>query len=207
MAAVYEEVGTYSVTRLRGTDTAFLAGADRPGPTLPDPIAVAIGPRSVIGPGSAVGALDIWGALTSIPAFPEIVWVNVSGSYILKRKTAVGGGNTSYFYAVASLTNPTNTDSPALGMGGELDNDPVLDTGTYLNGTNAKVPRAYGLWEPIDPAKTVNGFTSMVTYIAPAAGYAIDDVEINMVGCKYLGFPVNLWGAAALWLPASARGS
>lgn len=205
MADSFETNGTWTIERLRGTDTSYLDGSGRPNAAA-QPIAIATGPR--IQNTGAVGASDRWNAGQTVAANAEILWVVVSdGLAPATAATATCGIGRATWWPIGDVTDGDAFRGPVLGIG-SLTQERVASGGTFIwqaAGTPAIYPR--GLWIPLDPDLTKSGFTTVTCVQVTAAAAAAGDVNLDMSGCKMIGFPVNFWGTGQLWAPNGFRGS
>jgi hypothetical protein len=209
MASVYETVGSFTVTRLRGVDASYLSGAVRPTGVLPDPIAVATGPNDLAGP-VAGGLLtgETWAVGVSIGAYPDIAWVLVCPNYIFKRKDTATGIVSNYFFPIGSPTSSGAYQGAPRGVGNNIESLEIANAGTYQHADVPKdvVGTSSGCWLPIDPAQTTSGFQACFNTLVQATHQALD-FALDLRQLTYLGFPVNLWGTGALWRPTAFRGA
>lgn len=205
MVDVFENVGDYTITRLRGPDAAFLAGATRP-VGLPDPIAIAEGPANVVGPSGIVTTGEFWVVGSSIAAAPDLVWVLIAADILVKFDSAVSSDPTiSYFYPRGNIAVPNDYLAPALGSATLSIMDFVPGAGLAAN--SALSPsRSGALWVPLDPVNTTAGFTS-VHILSNGGSFSVNDVDLDLRGVRFLGYPANVWGTGGLWAPAASRGS
>lgn len=209
MANVFEDVGTFTIRRLRTPDSSNLAGAVRPNQVLPAPVAMAEGPQQVAGPISAgVGASEHWVVGTTIPAMDDVVWVFVGDVPILKRQTGIGPCQEMYFMPVGDVTDSEVARGPLLGIGEGTLGEPYIGSGgsfVVLQAPAAQ-PLACSCWHPLDPDLTKDGFTCLTTILAPAGGLATSKAALNMKSVRYLGYAANTWDTGALWQPLSRGG-
>lgn len=212
MANVFENVGAFTVQRLRGQDAAYLRGANRPGGITPDPVAVALGPQAVRGPAAGnVGAGEYWGVGVSVPAAADVAWVLVGAGYHMRYTSAAGANQKSYLLPYGDVSSVEDTRGPVFGYGTNLGVVVGGSGTTYVNLSLPDEPKGpssgLGLWFPMDPELTSAGWTVVVLNQVNAAGLAQNLMEIDMSGVRLLGFPVNLWSTGPLWAPVALRGS
>ncbi len=206
MANVFENIGTFDLTRLRSQDVPYLSGAVSSRGEKPIPVALARGPQ-VLGPGSAVGISEWWSVGVAIPATPEVAWVMVNGDYTMKSTALIPIPNRSFLFAFGDVANVDNFRGPVLGIGTEVATA-VADSGGDFTTINVpEKPRPKSLWIPLDPADTSAGWTVVITTLMGATATAADDISIDMSQVLFLGYPVNAWNNGDLWSGAAYRGS
>lgn len=196
---------SFEVKRLRSLDASYLDGASRPS-TEPEPSLRALGPL-VQGPvAGAVGASEYWAFSVSIPAIPDVCWVCVSDYAVIHSVSGQGS-------AVRMLVVPFSLDIggaitlPFLyGGPGELSTSTNSSNVPELVGMPTS-PRPRGLWIPLDPELTKDGFVCRVIIKAHSTGLAQNQHSVALHGVRYIGYPVNAWGTGWLHDQARLRGS
>ena len=204
MADVYESNGSWTIERLRGTDSSFLDGAGRPAAPA-QPIAIATGPKiQNIG---TVGASNFWITTQSIAKNDEILWVVVADGLVGGGRASAGIDQISW-WPIGDHSDGDAIYGPTLGPSQVIGNL-AASGGNFRSqyaGDPANNPR--GTWIPLNPELTDGGFSSLVALTANAGGSAAaGDLQVDMTGCKMIGFPVNFWNTGQLWAPNAFRGS
>jgi hypothetical protein len=203
MASVFETSGTFKIQRLRTENPSFLSGAIATGGPLPVPVAVATGPQVISG--AAPGNDELWLVAVTVPAAPEVVWVQVSSDYFVWADT----GNllqNSYLYTFGDITDGGNTRGPVAGIGDSMAYSLAADPGVTAKWAYPyppSVPRAPGQW-----VLTADGWTMVVsTKVGSAAPTGANDMRLDLSQVILIGYPVNAWGTSAIWTQTGSRGS
>lgn len=205
MANVFENIGIFTIERLRTVDAAYLAGAIKPLGGPPSPIAIARGPRSIVGPLSAITAGAMWGVRVAMPAVPEVVWVVVNGDVTVQAGGAglVAALNVATFGAE---TTPDPTHGPFFG-GNLVDVISQGGAGTFDRYDLIVPATNRGIWAPLDPNETSAGWNVEVSVLIGATEPGTSEFSIDLSRFVLIGYPVNAWGSAALWDGVRVRGS
>lgn len=207
MADVLEEVGSFSVQRLRTTDTSFLQGAVRPELGTP-PIAIATGPL-VAGPvAGIVGAGEFWVVGVSVPAARDVMWIATDLNFTIAVDTATSSQPASaYIAAIGDIADSDAVRGPIVGSSNLTNFNP--GTGGTFDRVAADDDKTYpSIWAPLDPTSTVGGFTMIVSVLANAGtAIAVGEHRIDLTRVRLVGYPVNLWNTGVLWASTNARGS
>ncbi len=207
MANIFENIGTFTLTRLRSTDASYLRGAVRPlGPT-PIPTILATGPQ-VVGPGSILGVSTWWGLGIEVPAVPEVVWVVVGMDFSLKKAVGVGNLEIAYLMVFGDVADVDNVRGPIAGAA-TLSTIAPGATGTFVDLTAVKDPaRPSQMWVPLDPADTSSGWHfGLAVLTSAAAGAGVGELSVDLSSVRLIGYPVNLWNTGAMWAGMAGRGS
>lgn len=209
MASQYDaSAGTFSFKRLRTGDAAFLAGADRPN-QMPNPIAYAEGPF-ITGPqAGAIGANDAWVCGAAVPAAADLCWVVIEAGVHMRASAGQTEIDAINVIPRGVVTNAAYSEGPQLGPGNAINTWTVASGGTNprIMGASANRP-SEALFIPLDPAWTYLGWDWVVTVVAGAGGgIAQNDARLDMLRCRLVGYPVNVWDTGPLWSTAAMRGS
>lgn len=199
MANVFEQLGDFTVTRLRAPGAAYLSGAVQGiGPT-PYPIAIAVGPAAVA-LGNTVGNDQIWGLGVAMPPAADIVWVLTAANPNLLFATSSLPA-LLVFAAITDIADNANVRGPIF-----VNEAPVawgLGAADQLTGIHG----GDNLWMPLDPAATTLGFDVGFQATAGAAGPTAGEYVADLSQVIFIGYPVNFWGTGALWAKRADRGS
>lgn len=207
MASVLENIGTFTIERLRMDDAAQLQAAVRPAGQLPQPLAIARGPV-IVGPLSAVGDSEQWVVGLAVPAAPDIAWVMVRADFIVKEDAAVASQipNVALF-PIGGITSSALLQGPAFGTDTMLHRNTVASAGTFVFASNPPTDAGKGIWLPLDPDDTASGWFVLFTMRMGTTAPGTSDVEVDFRGVTFLGYPTNVWGTSMLWQNLAFRGS
>lgn len=206
MASVFDSNhDTFDLQPLRTTDASYLGGATR-GAMMPQPSMLAIGPSNVAGPSAAVGGSEYWMCGIAMPAHPELVWVVASVAVLVHYGSTVSQIQMYYWLPKADPTNAEEARPPFYGPGSNLTGVFIANAGQY-QATGPDVTNPTTTWLPLQPADTELGFQGALLAQAPAAGWGINDLRVEMSSIRYLGFPVNAWETGALHSYYGQRGA
>lgn len=208
MASIFETAGDFVVTTLRTADPTFLSGAVATTRPLPPPQVFARGPK-IIGPIGTVTATQWWVNAVTMPALPDVVWVLLTDEINIAVELGDSFFTSVFLTVFGDVDNSDEYTAPILGPGSSLVG---ISTGDATGEAFAVVgvpstPRPKQLWIPLDPERTKDGWTMLVSSFAGATPPAAGDARIDMTGVTLVGYPSNAWNTGALWAPVSSRGS
>ncbi len=210
MAGVFEQAGTFTITRLRTVDAAYLQGAIQPAGPLPLPIAMARGPAAILGPGSTITDNEGWGVEVAIPAAPDVVWVIINAEVVISMDQSTGTLLVnSYLFAFGTVAGKDNMTGPVFGPGTLSGVHITTGTGAVFDSyLQPLVPAVTaGLWHPLDPDRTANGSSMYNVVRVGSTAPGVDDLRLDLSQVLLLGYPTNIWNTAALWDGTRTRGS
>lgn len=190
---------------LRTVNPSYLSGVWTGAGDPPLPIAIATGPDNIVINNTVTDAAW-WGVTVPMPALANVMWVLTSADIRLRWEVSLGPPSRLAFFARGVLTDVDDTQGPVKAAGLTSYVAGVPGTFAGVTGPVDDGTSATRIWEPLDPAGTVGGFTPMgIARNDLSASVTAGDWELDMSGVRFIGYPVNYWGTGHLW--ATAMGS